>query len=78
MQKWEYVTIREHSAPIGGGIFFIIGDEKVTKYSGVDWENLHELLNQLGDRGYELVEASTSSTNAGIYQRILVMKRPKQ
>ena len=78
MQKWEYVTIRQSGTPVGSGLYFIIGNEKVTKFGDSDWENLHDLLNQLGERGYELVDASTSSTNAGIFQRILVMKRPKQ
>ena len=79
MQKWEYITIRQSSVPLAGGIFYIIGDEKVSKFTSDDSrESVHELLNQLGDRGYELVDASTSATNAGVYQRILVMKRPKQ
>jgi hypothetical protein len=78
MQKWEYVTVRQSSVPLAGGIFYLIGNEKAVKYSGDDWVNLHELLNKFGERGYELIDASVSTTNTGVFQRILVLKRPKQ
>jgi hypothetical protein len=78
-KKWEYISIRQHSMPLGGGIYYLLpSQEKDQKYSGdSDWKNVHNLLNHFGNEGYELVEAATSSTNAGVYVRMWVMKRPK-
>jgi hypothetical protein len=67
MQKWEYLSIRQQSSVIGSGIFvkYPNGDEKKIS-SDADWKI-----------GYELLDTSTSATNAGIYNRTWVLKRPK-
>jgi predicted ATPase len=78
MQKWEYLSIRQQSSVIGSGIFvkYPNGDEKKIS-SDADWKIIHGLLNQFGEIGYELLDTSTSATNAGIYNRTWVLKRPK-
>ena len=79
MQKWEYITIRQQLGfgGLNSGVFYILPDGEEKKYSGKDHEgrNFHKLLNYFGGQGYELVEATTSSTNVSIYQSIWVMKR---
>ena len=83
MQKWEYITIRQTSTMgmtgLSGGVYYILPNGEEKKYSGADLDgkNIHTLLNSFGSNGYELVEAATASSSAGIFVRYWVLKRPK-
>ena len=78
MDKWEYIFIHQSSGPFRG-IHYILPNGEEKKYSGDDshGKDIHQLLNFFGNQGFEFPEATTSATNAGIYNRIWVLKRPK-
>ena len=80
MKRWRYITIRQSSGFMGGGLYYTLPGENEKKYSGGDDKglNLNKLLNYFGEKGYELVDSATSATHVGIYNRFWVLKRQTQ
>ena len=72
MQKWEYVLVEASPYPFGDKLnsLYINGQELR------DWKDkaLHELVNYLGDEGWELVAVRHDSKYDNNY---LIFKRPK-
>jgi hypothetical protein len=64
MQKWEYMTIREHSSG------FYINEEKVKK-KFLENTPIHETLNEYGNQGWALVDVDNSGPITDYY-----LKRP--
>jgi hypothetical protein len=79
MQNWEYISLLQSISVFGEEVYYISPDGEETEYKGAGTEgkNIHTLLNSFGSEGYELVVATTSATNVGIFSRMWVLKRPK-
>ncbi|MCL2923269.1 MAG: hypothetical protein MGF17_01190 [Trichodesmium sp. MAG_R04] len=71
MQKWEYLLVEAGAYPFGDKLVNIYVNGKEWR----EWKNttLYELVNYLGNEGWELVTFSHNSKSDNNY---LIFKRP--
>ena len=71
MQKWEYILVDASPYPFGDKLISIY----INGQEWRDWKDreLHELVNYLGHKGWELVAVRHDSKNDNNY---LIFKRP--
>ena len=81
MQKWEYMLVGNATSlfSIGDGVYYISPNSKMKKFSGKDihGEQVINLLNQLGDQGWEVAGIISTFNNMGNYNNVWTLKRPK-
>ncbi|NES04286.1 MAG: hypothetical protein F6K22_16490 [Okeania sp. SIO2F4] len=72
MQKWEYLLVEASPYPFGDKLINIYINGKERR----EWKDrtLYELVNHLGNEGWELVTFSHNSKSDDNY---LIFKRPK-
>ena len=72
MQKWEYILVEASLYSFGDKLISIYVNSKEWR----EWKNktLYQLVNYLGDEGWELI---TFSHNSKYEDKYLIFKRPK-
>jgi hypothetical protein len=74
MQKWEYMTLR-----VRDGIVLSANDQPLAKHSflhGIQGPGSSEVLNRLGQEGWETVAMSPMGPNPNGYDYVILLKRP--
>jgi hypothetical protein len=74
MQKWEYMTLR-----VMDGVVLSANDQPLAKhssFSGIQGPGASEVLNRLGQEGWEAVTMSPMGPNPMGHDYVILLKRP--